>query len=201
MMKLIITNAGKQALVNAQQTGTRQLTLAEIGVGNEAYTPTADQVDLVSEIKRLPIIQASATADHMIHVAYQDDSDDSYEVHEVGVFTADGVLFAVYSSDGVIIEKAANSSCFLTIDMAIDDLDVSDITFGEVEYATGAATTANAGFVELATQAEAETGTDAYKVITPATLKAVIDSRFESTFAEAACVRRRLDRIEKLLEG
>ena len=54
---------------------------------------------------------------------------------------------------------------------------------------------------ELATQAEAETGTDAYKVITPATLKAVIDSRFESTFAEAACVRRRLDRIEKLLEG
>lgn len=182
-MKLIITDAGKQALVNAQQTGTRQLTLAEIGVGNEAYTPTADQTDLVSEIKRLPIIQASATADHMIHVAFQDDSDDSYGVYEVGVFTADGVLFAVYSSDDVIIEKAANSSCFLTVDMGIDDLDVSDITFGEIEYATGAATTANAGFVELATQAEAETGTDVYKVITPATMAAVFDSRFESTFA------------------
>lgn len=32
-MKLVITDAGKQALVDATQTGTAQLTLAEIAVG------------------------------------------------------------------------------------------------------------------------------------------------------------------------
>lgn len=185
MMNLIITDAGKQALVNAAQTGTAQLTLAEIAVGSGQYTPTADQTELHDEIKRLPIIQASAVEDHVIHVAFQDDSTDSYNVYEVGVFTQDGVLFAIYSSDELLISKSANSSCFLTVDMIIDDLDVSEISFGDVEFATGAATTESAGIVELATRAEADAGTDAYRVITPATLVSAFATRFSAQFSTA----------------
>ena len=182
-MKLVITDAGKQALVNATQTGTAQLELAEIAVGSGQYTPSAGQTALQNQIKRLPIIQASAVDDHVIHVAYEDDSSDSYNVYEVGVFTSDGALFAVYSSNDLIISKAANSSCLLTVDMVIDDLDVEDISFGDIEYATGAATTESAGIVELATQAEADAGEDAYKVITPLTLAAYVAPQFTAQFA------------------
>lgn len=184
-MNLVITDAGKQALVNATQTGTAQLTLSAIAVGSGQYTPDAEQTALQHEIKRLPIIQASAVEDHVIHVAYQDDSTDSYSAYEVGVFTSDGVLFAVYSSDQLLISKSANTSCLLTVDMLIDDLDVQDISFGDVEFAMGQATTANAGTVELATQAEVDAGEDAYRVITPATLAASFTTRFSASFTAA----------------
>lgn len=184
-MNLVITEAGKQALVNATQTGTAQLTLSEIAVGSGQYTPDAAQTALHDEIKRLPIIQASAVEDHVIHVAYQDDSTDSYSVYEVGVYTSDGVLFAVYSSNGLLISKSANTSCLLTVDMIIDDLDVSDISFGDIEFATGAATTESAGIVEIATQAEVDAGEDEYRVITPATLAASFTTRFAASFTTA----------------
>ena len=181
-MNLVITDAGKQALVNATQTGTAQLTLATIAVGSGQYTPDAAQTTLQHEIKRLPIIQASAVEDHVIHVAYQDDSTDSYSAYEVGVFTSDGVLFAVYSSDQLLISKSANTSCLLTVDMIIDDLDVQDISFGDIEFAMGQATTASAGTVELATQAETDAGEDAYRAITPATFAASFATRFAASF-------------------
>ena len=184
-MNLVITDAGKQALVNATQTGTAQLTLSTIAVGSGQYTPDAGQTALQHEIKRLPIIQASAVEDHVIHVAFQDDSTDSYNAYEVGVYTPDGVLFAVYSSDQLLISKSANTSCLLTVDMIIDDLDVHDISFGSVEFAMGQATTENAGTVEIATQAEVDAGEDAYRVITPATLAASFTTRFAASFTTA----------------
>lgn len=184
-MILVITDAGKQALVDATQTGTAQLTLSTIAVGSGQYTPDAAQTALHDEIKRLPIIQASAVEDHVIHVAYQDDSTDSYNVYEVGVYTSDGVLFAVYSSNELIISKSANTSCLLTVDMIIDDLDVSDISFGDIEFATGAATTESAGIVEIATQAEVDAGEDAYRVVTPETLVASFATRFAASFTTA----------------
>ena len=184
-MNLVITEAGKQALVNATQTGTAQLTLSTIAVGSGQYTPEADQTALQNEIKRLPIIQASAVEDHVIHVAYQDDSTDSYNAYEVGVYTSDGILFAVYSSNELLIAKSANTTCLLTVDMIIDDLDVSDISFGDVEFAMGQATTESAGTVEIATQAEVDAGEDAYRVITPATLATSFATRFASSFATA----------------
>ena len=181
-MKLVITDAGKQALVDATQTGTAQLTLAEIAVGSGQYTPDPEQTALQSQIKRLPIIQASAVEDHVIHVAYQDDSTDSYSVYEVGVYTSDGVLFAVYSSSELLIAKAANSSCLLTVDMVIDDLDVSDISFGDITFAAGTATTETPGMVEIATQAETDAGIDAYRVITPSTLSTFFGAEFIRAF-------------------
>lgn len=184
-MNLLITAAGKQALVNATQTGTAQLTLSTIAVGSGQYTPDAEQTALQHEIKRLPIIQASAVEDHVIHVAYQDDSTDSYNAYEVGVFTSDGVLFAVYSSSELLIAKSANTSCLLTVDMIIDDLNVQDISFGDVSFAMGQATTENAGTVEIATQAEVDAGTDGYRVITPATLAASFTTRFAASFTTA----------------
>ena len=181
-MKLVITDAGKQALVDATQTGTAQLTLAEIAVGSGQYTPDPEQTALQSQIKRLPIIQASAVDDHVIHVAYQDDSTDSYSVYEVGVFTSDGVLFAIYSSSELLIAKAANSGCLLTVDMVIDDLDVSDISFGDITFAAGTATMETPGMVEIATQAETDAGIDAYRVITPLTLSTFFGVQFMTAF-------------------
>lgn len=199
-MDLVITEAGKQALVNATQTGTAQLTLSTIAVGRGQYTPEADQTALQDEIKRLPIIQASAVEDHVIHVAYQDDSTDSYNAYEVGVFTSDGVLFAIYSSSDLLISKSANASCLLTVDMTIDDLDVHDISFGDIEFAMGQATTENAGTVEIATQAEVDAGEDAYRVVTPATLAATLATRLalETARAISTSDEREKDEIQAI---
>ena len=41
--KMLVTNAGLAALVNAQQSGTLPITLSSVQFGSGKYTPTADQ--------------------------------------------------------------------------------------------------------------------------------------------------------------
>ena len=172
-MKMVITKAGRAALVNASQSGTAAVVVSEIGVGSGKYTATESQTSLVSEIKRMPVIEGGQTGDHAIHVAMQDAGSDAYSVYELGVFLADGTLLAVYSQTEAIATKAATSELLLSLDAAFVGVDVSGITFGDVTYGVAAATESNAGVVTLATVAETLSGKEASKVVTPAALAAV----------------------------
>lgn len=80
-MNFVITNAGRQALVNASQSGTNAVQIAKIGVGTGKYSPTADRTALQAETKRLAIVEGGATGDGAIHVAFQDNSTDSYSIY------------------------------------------------------------------------------------------------------------------------
>ena len=172
-MKMVITKAGRAALVNASQSGTAAVVVSEIGVGSGKYTATESQTALVSEIKRMPVIEGGQTGDSAIHVAMQDAGADAYVVYELGVFLADGTLLAVYSQTEPIANKAATSELLLALDAVFVGVDVSAITFGNVSYGVAAATEANAGVMTLATVAEAVSGKVASKAITPAVLAAV----------------------------
>lgn len=169
-MDMVVTTAGRQALVNSQQTGTTSVVINKIGVGSGKYTPTESQTALVSETKRLPIVEGGSAGDNSIHVAYQDAGTDTYAVNEIGLFLEDGTLFAVTSQATAILQKTATSTALIVLDIAFADLDVTNITFGNVTFSNPAATELNAGVVALATGDEVAAGTDTQKVVTPATM-------------------------------
>lgn len=171
-MKMILTNAGRQALVNSEQNGTANVVIKTIGVGTGKYTPTATQTALVGETKRLNITEGMSTTAHTIHVAYIDQSSDSYTVNEIGLFLEDGTLFAVTSQTAAIVTKNATAAVQLVIDVAFNDVDVSNVTFGDVTFSNPEATTDNAGVVVLATETDVTTGTNTQKAITPKALLA-----------------------------
>lgn len=169
-MKMIVTAAGRQALVNAEQTGTAPVVISKIGVGTGKYTATDSQTALVAETKRLPIVEGGSAGANSIHVAYQDASTDAYAVHEIGLFLEDGTLFAVTSQTAAILQKSATATALLVIDIVFTDIDVSSIAFGDVTFTNPAASQDNAGVVAIATDDEVAEGANTQKVVTPAGL-------------------------------
>lgn len=172
MIEIVITTAGRQAIVNATQTGTRAVTISQIGVGTGKYTASESQTALQAEVKRLPIISGGSAGDNAIHVAYRDESGDAYNIHEFGLFLEDGTLFGVYSSATAILQKTAGGIVQLAIDIALDDISVENITFGDITYTNAAATTENAGVMALATDEEVQAGEETQKAVTPKNLTA-----------------------------
>lgn len=185
-MDMIVTAAGRQALVNAKQTGTASVVIQKIGVGTGKYTATADQTALVAETKRLPIVEGGSDSDSAIHVAYQDPSTDAYSVHEIGLFLEDGTLFAVGSQSAAILQKTSTSTALIVMDIAFADLDVSSISFGDVTFSNPAATVSNAGVVVLASAEEVAEGVDEHKAVTPASMLKRTATTQRSGLAELA---------------
>lgn len=85
-MNIVLTNAGLQKIVNAEQTGTAPVVISQIAFGSGQYTANASQIALQNEIKRLPVISGGTDSSHSIHVAAQDASSDAYSVYEFGLF-------------------------------------------------------------------------------------------------------------------
>ena len=172
MVQMVITTAGRQALINAQQTGTNAVTIDKIGVGSGKYTPAESQTALQQEIKRLKIIEGGSAGDNAFHVAYMDESDAAYSVFEFGLYLSDGTLFAVSSSQEAVLQKTASATALIAIDVSLENISVEQITFGDVTYKVAAATTENAGVLAIATDAEVQAGEEKQKAITPANLAA-----------------------------
>lgn len=172
-MDLLVTNAGLAALVNAEQTGTESITLASIRFGSGQYTPTATQTALKSPITTLTALSGGASSAHTLHVSVEDASAATYTVYEVGVFLADGTLFAVSSQNTPIVQKAAEAIALLAVDIKLADHSAASVTVGDTNFFNPPATTDIKGVVELATDAETIAGKDAERVVTPAGLKAL----------------------------
>lgn len=169
-MKVVITNAGLAAIVNAQATGTDAVTISKIGVGSGKYSPMPTATSLVDETKQLDVIEGGTPGDNSIHVACRDDSADSYPVYEFGLYLSDGTLFALYSQQDPILQKTSTSQMMLSVDVKLEGVEASSITFGAVTYTFSAATSENAGIVELATENEVLAGEDTQRAVTPAQL-------------------------------
>ena len=173
-MNIVLTNAGLQKIINAEQTGTAPVVISQIAFGSGQYNANASQIALQNEIKRLPVISGGTDNDHSIHVAAQDTSSDSYSVYEFGLFFEDGTLFAVYSQTGTpILQKTISSVAQFECGVALQGVNVESISFGDVAFTYPYATETNPGIAEIATEAEAQAGTDNTRIITPANLQKV----------------------------
>ncbi len=174
-LQITITDAGRAALVNAQNSGADAIVISQVAFGTGRYAPVATQTALNAEIKRVSSVFGAVVADDTIHLIAQDESSDTYDVGEIGLFTSGGVLFGVYSIASTtdwIIEKAAASTLLLAVDIKMTSLTTANLTFGDASFINPPATTDTAGVVELATSAETITGTDALRAVTPAGLAA-----------------------------
>lgn len=171
---ITITNAGRAAIVNAQNTGTAPVTIAQIGLSATAIVPAPTMTALAGELKRTGSIAGDVVADDTIHVTAMDESADVYSLRAFGLYLADGTLFAIYGQTAPILEKVAASIALLSIDVIFADIDAAAITFGDASFSNPPATTERQGVVELATVAEAQAGIDALRALTPAAAKAAI---------------------------
>ena len=118
-IKVILTDAGIQALINKQKDGTNALVLSSVQFGTGKYTASEDQTALREPFKTLNTIKGGNIGDNLIHVGIRDTDYEKYEVYEIGVFTADGILFAVYAQDTPIMQKAAPTHALFTFEFPL----------------------------------------------------------------------------------
>lgn len=170
--KIVITDVGISEILNASQTGTAPVTLTEVGFGTGIYSATKEQTALQSEFKRISAIAGNAVDDDVIHFTARDNSADAYSAYEIGVYTENGTLFAVYAQDTPIMQKAAGSTAMLAVDIKLTDISAANVTFGDTTLSVPPATETVQGVVELATIDETLEGTDEQRAVTPQGLNA-----------------------------
>lgn len=169
-LNLVITNAGRAALINAENTGTSAVVVASVGVSPTEIVPGPGIAVLPGEVKRITTIGGDAVAADMIHVLVSDETADTYSVRSIALYLADGTLFGCYGQPAVIVEKSAGAVMLLAIDVTLQDVSAAAITFGDTDFINPPATTERAGAVELATLAEVQAGNDNQRAVTPYTL-------------------------------
>lgn len=151
-LQITITDAGRAEIINAQNTGTAPVTLTEIGFGTGQYSPTKTQTTLQSEVKRVSSIGGQAVTADTIHVTAKDEGADAYNVGEFGLYSGSGTLIAVYSQPaeaGWVLQKAGASTLLLAVDIILESLDATSLTFGDVIFINPPATTEAPGVVQL----------------------------------------------------
>ncbi|CAD7378237.1 phage tail protein [Xanthomonas arboricola] len=176
-LQLVLTTAGRAALINAEKNGTNAVKLTSIGFTAAAFAATDDLKTVPGQHLTLSSISGGTTSSTTIHVTVSDTSRATYEVRGFGLYLENGTLLGSYSQPELIMEKAAASDLLMSADILFSGVTVSSVTFGNANFTNPAATTEKEGIVELATRAETIAGTDAQRAVTPDALKAAIDSR------------------------
>ncbi|ELS0357370.1 tail fiber protein [Escherichia coli] len=176
MSKLLftMTDAGRQELVNANKTGTNKVEIVSVGLGSRYYVTSTSQTNITNEIKRLTTIGGKVVSLDTIHVTAKDDSKDEYVVHTIGLYTNKGTLFAVYSQEQAIINKASSTIALISSDIAIKTLDTKNITFGDIEFINPPATETVVGVARFANEQEIDAGTDDSLAVSAKRLKQAI---------------------------
>ena len=92
-IKVIVTNAGIAAMLNAEKTGTEKITLNNCkfyrDYMNVSAETTATDLATLSIVADLEAVGGEQTSKNTIHVDAADSSANTYEVGTVGIFTSD----------------------------------------------------------------------------------------------------------------
>lgn len=193
-LTLSVTDAGRAALRNAQGNGTNAVLIAAVGVTASAFTSGQP---VSNEIKRIATIAGGATAADTIHVTVSDTGSDVYSVRGFGFYLGDGTLFASYGQADIIVEKSAQATMMMAVDVKFADIDATQITFGDSNFSNPAATTDTLGVVRLASDADAIAGADAQRAITAKSLLAALNDRLGAS-APSAFVKTLLTKASVL---
>ncbi len=177
---LTVTNAGRAALVNAARDGTNAVRIASVGVSAASFTLSAASTGMPAEIKRITTIAGDAVAADTIHVTVRDESSAAYTVRSIALYLADGTMFAAYTQAAPLVEKSAQAMLLLALDVRFADIAATSLTFGATDFLNPPATTEALGVVELATDAEANAGTDDRRAVTPKGLSFTLSARLSA---------------------
>lgn len=199
-LQITITDAGRAAVPNGPNTGTSAVTISHIGV---SAVHTAGSLKgltaLPGEVKRVSTFGGDIVADDVIHITINDETTDVYSVRAFGLYLSTGVLFAVFSSPDVVVEKSAGAMVLLSADITFKTMDTAVIQFGGTGFINPPATTERLGVVELATWEETAAGNRSDVVVTPFGLLKTLQS-WATNFA-AAVHRHAMTAIDGLPEA
>jgi microcystin-dependent protein len=185
-LPFVITTAGREALVNAANTGTDAVVVSQIALGSTHFLSDPATVALAAEIKRIPASGGGVVAPDTIHVTGSDSSADVYTVRSVGLYTSGGILLAVYSQADPILIKGAGTVALIAADLVITGLPAGAIAVGDTTFAYPQATEVVKGVAELATVTETLTGTDDERIVTPKKLAARTATQTRTGLVELA---------------
>ncbi|MCW2396168.1 MULTISPECIES: tail fiber protein [unclassified Sphingobium] len=183
-LSIIVTDAGRAALVNAENNGTSPVVITQAGITATAVVPSPGATAVPGEIKRISTISGDVVANDMIHLVVRDETADSYALRSFGLYLADGTLFAVYGQAEPVMEKSSQAMMLLAIDIAFADIDAAQISFGDANFINPPATETVRGVVELATPAETAAGVDTTRAVHPKGLKDSVTSWLNARFGE-----------------
>ncbi|RQP29566.1 tail fiber protein [Burkholderia ubonensis] len=175
--QILITDAGRAALVAPGNGGTSAHQVVEIGLANAPFVADKGLTKLPNELKRITTFGGANIAPDTIHATLKDDTADQYSLYGFGLYLENGVLLAAYGQATPIMEKSPAALLLLSTDMQFATIDATQLVFGDASFLNPPATAERQGVVELATQIEVDAGTDAVRAITPATLKPKLDAK------------------------
>lgn len=160
-LAITITPEGIAAAVNAANTGTGPLVITQIAL---LSAPT-------TEIKRISTIGGDSVADNIIHVTITDETTDTYSLTGLRLITDGGIIFGTYHQASPLLEKAADTLALISADILLTSVPAGSVTIGGTGFQYPPATTTRQGVIEIATDAEVQTGTDTTRALTPAGLQ------------------------------
>lgn len=173
-LPIVISDAGRAALVDADGGGTAAVIIAEVGVTASVFIAAPTLTALPGEIKRISTIAGIAADADTIHMMVRDSSDDEYVARGLALYLEDGTLFASYSQADPFLGKFPASHFLTALDLKFVDGEAALIQFGDTNFLNPPATEDEKGVAYIASIAEALAGAVADKIITPATMAAVL---------------------------
>lgn len=174
---MMITNAGLDAIVAAESGSTEAITISEIGLSSLPFIAAPTLELLPGEFKRISAVSGQAIAPNIIHVTAYDESSDVYDVTGLGIYTSDGVLLAVYSTEAdPVLSKAQLAAGLIMFDIAFNGDLSTLIEFGDALFLNPPASETVKGVAEIADNAEADAGEDDTRIMSPKKVKRVLDA-------------------------
>lgn len=169
-LPLTITQAGLMRYTAAQLGDDVDLSVSSVGLTAAEFVAAPTLTVLPGEFRRLTTISGDQVGDSIVHMIIRDAEALAYTVRGLGLFLADGTLFATYGQADAIFEKSTRSDMHLAIDIAFPTGDTTLLTFGDTNFLLPPATTEREGVAEIATEAEVTAGTDTRRYVSPFTL-------------------------------
>lgn len=176
-LQIMITDAGIEAIADAQGGATEAVVIAEIGLTNTPFVMAPTIEVLPGEFRRIATVAGQAVAENILHVTAYDAAAIAYDVTGFGLYDADGTLIAVYSDEeDPILSKAALATSLFAIDISIAADIAAVIEFGDPQFLNPPATETVAGVAEIADNDEADAGLDDATIMSPKKVKRVLDA-------------------------
>lgn len=174
-LTMMLTAAGLDALVDAQNGATEPIAVTEIGLTESAFILAPTLTALPGEFVRLESFAGQSVSETIIHMTALDTGDGVYDLRGIGLYLDDGTLFAAYGQASPIFRKVTIASFLLAFDVAFSADVGGAITFGDSTFLYPPASETVKGVAEIATQEEANAGIDDERIITAKKLKVILD--------------------------
>lgn len=175
-LQMLITDAGLEAIVNAQEGGTDQILIETLGLTATPFVMAPTLTALPGQFRVIDTVSGQAIAENIIHVVAYDPDPITYDVTGFGLYDGDGTLIAVFSAAAdPILSKAAPAVSLFAFDVVLSADIAAVIQFGDALFLNPPATRDVIGVVRLATPAQADAGADDSAAMTPAMVQRMID--------------------------